>query len=212
MKVLLVTGLLAQDIVKHYIEDAKIDIEVLAIKVPVAAFLTPELISKAIKEKNPINYDLIFVPGLMRGDTAHIFNAVGIPTFKGPRYAADIPIVLDSIGEVEFSTVVPACELLGEKLRQKAMHELKKVEQNQDNLLKNPGNILIKKLAVGKDFPMRIMAEIVDAALMDTEEVQRLAKKFSELGADIIDVGKIAGENRPLTLTFSQLLKTVDTC
>ncbi len=197
MKVLLVTGLLAQDIVKHYIEDAKIDIEVLALKVPVAAFLTPELISKAIKEKNLIDYDLIFVPGLMRGDTTHISNVVGIPTFKGPRYAADIPIVLDSIGEVEFSTIIPACELLGEKLRQKAMYELERVEQNRDNLLKKPGNILIKKLAVGKDFPMRIMAEIVDAALMDTEEVQRLAKKFSDLGADIIDVGMIAGENRP---------------
>jgi dihydropteroate synthase-like protein len=50
---------------------------------------------------------------------------------------------------------------------------------------------------VGRDFPMRIMAEIVDAPLMPLEEVQRLAKVFVGQGADIIDVGMIAGESRP---------------
>ena len=43
MKVLLVTGLLAEEIVKGYIKESPIDAEVLALKVPVAAFLTPEI-------------------------------------------------------------------------------------------------------------------------------------------------------------------------
>jgi dihydropteroate synthase-like protein len=50
---------------------------------------------------------------------------------------------------------------------------------------------------VGKDFPMRVMAEIVDAALMPTDEIQRLAKHYVKMGADIIDVGMVAGESRP---------------
>ena len=57
--------------------------------------------------------------------------------------------------------------------------------------------MLIKNLAIGKDFPMRVMAEIVDAALMESAEIQRLAKHYVQLGADIIDLGMVAGENRP---------------
>jgi dihydropteroate synthase-like protein len=50
---------------------------------------------------------------------------------------------------------------------------------------------------VGKDFPMRVLAEIVDAALMPDDEIQRLAKHFVNMGADLIDVGMVAGESRP---------------
>jgi dihydropteroate synthase-like protein len=57
--------------------------------------------------------------------------------------------------------------------------------------------MLIGDLAVGKDFPMRVMAEIVDAALMPSDEIQRLAKHYVKMGADIIDVGMVAGESRP---------------
>ncbi len=46
--------------------------------------------------------------------------------------------------------------------------------------------MLIGNLAVGKDFPMRVLAEIVDAALMDKETIQQTAKRFVEAGADIL--------------------------
>ena len=197
MRILLITGLLAEDLVKRYIQECKVEAEVLALKVPVAAFLTPDSIASALKGRATKGFDMIFVPGLIRGDTVNISKATGIPTFKGPRYAADLPTTMESIDEVKFSTTVPACDLLGEKLRKKALQELEKVEQNRDKLLKKPGNLLTKNLAIGKDFPMRVMAEIVDAALLETTEVQRLAKQFAQTGADIIDVGMIAGENRP---------------
>jgi len=58
---------------------------------------------------------VILVPGFVRGDTSLITKAFGVQTFKGPRYAADLPTVLDSLGEVQLSTVVPACDLLREK-------------------------------------------------------------------------------------------------
>jgi dihydropteroate synthase-like protein len=57
--------------------------------------------------------------------------------------------------------------------------------------------MLIGDLAVGKDFPMRVLAEIVDAALMDKTAIQHTAKHFVQVGADIIDVGMVAGESRP---------------
>ena len=197
MNVLLITGTLAEDMVKRYAKESSVKTEVLALKVPVAALLTPETIAKALQNVKAKNFDMILVPGLIRGDTTIISNAVGTPTFKGPRYAADLPTVLDSIGEVKLSTVTPACDLLREKLQQKALQELEKIEQNRDDLLKNPGSMLIKDLAVGKDFPMRVMAEIVDAALMPNDEIQSLAKHYVQLGANIIDVGMVAGKSRP---------------
>jgi dihydropteroate synthase-like protein len=57
--------------------------------------------------------------------------------------------------------------------------------------------MLIGDLAIGKDFPMRVLAEIVDAPLMDKDAIQKLAKRFVEAGANIIDVGMVAGESRP---------------
>ena len=71
---------------------------------------------------------MILVPGLVRGDTTVISKATGIPTFKGPRYAADLPTVLDSLCEVQLSTTVSADDLLREKLQQKALQEIEKTE------------------------------------------------------------------------------------
>jgi dihydropteroate synthase-like protein len=196
LKVLLVTGLLAEKAVKSYAKESNVETHVFALKVPVAALLSPQQIAKALKKSAAQGFDLILVPGLMRGDTAVIADSVGTPTFKGPRYAADLPIVLDALERVKLSTVKPACDLLRDELRQKAFQELDSVEKNRDVLLKNPGNMLIADLAVGRDFPMRVLAEIVDAALMPSEEIQRLARHFVNMGADLIDVGMVAGESR----------------
>jgi dihydropteroate synthase-like protein len=200
LKVLLITGSLAEDTVKRYAQGSSVKTEIRALKVPVAALLTPEHIAKALKsaKHNNLDFDVILVPGLIRGDVSVISKFVGILTFKGPRYAADLPTVLDALGQVKLSTVTPACDILREELQQKALQELDNLEKNKDVLLKNPGNILIGELAIGRDFPMRVMAEIVDAPLTAKEEVRRLAKYYAKAGADIIDVGMIVGESRPL--------------
>jgi dihydropteroate synthase-like protein len=195
--VLLITGLLAEKTVKNYAKESNVENKVLVLKVPVAALLSPQQIAKALKKTCVKDFDVILVPGLVRGDTSSIADDMGTPTFKGPRYAADLPTVLDALGRVKLSTVTPAGDLLREELQQKALQELAAVEKNRDSSLKNPGNILIGELAVGKDFPMRVMAEIVDAALMPSNEIQRLVKQYVKMGADIIDVGMVAGESRP---------------
>ncbi|HSV49372.1 MAG TPA: dihydropteroate synthase-like protein, partial [Candidatus Acidoferrales bacterium] len=197
MKALLITGILAEETVKQYAKQSNIQTEVLALNVQVAAFLTPQIISQALKKHNLKNIDIILTPGQMPGDTKTITDTTGVPTYKGPRYAADLPVTLDCLGEVELSTVIPACDLLREKLQQKALAELDKVEQNCAALLKKPGHIKIGDLAVGKEFPMRVLAEIVDAPLLDSAEIKRLAKQYVASGANIIDVGMCAGQTRP---------------
>lgn len=198
MKVLLITGALAEDTVKRYAKESSVDTETLALKMAVAALLTPGTIAKALKNTKLTDFNMILVPGLVRGDTTVISKATGTPAFKGPRYAADLPTVLDSLCEVQLSTVVPACDLLREKLAQKALQEIEKAESNRDELLKKPGSMLIGNLPIGKEFLMRVLAEIVDAPLMGKEAIQQTAKHFVEAGADIIDVGMVAGESQPL--------------
>ena len=197
MKALLVTGLLAEKTVKRYAKESNVETDVFTLKVPVAALLSPEQISKALKKTGIRGFDVILVPGLIRGDTSAIADSTGTPTFKGPRYAADLPTILEALNRVNLSTVTPACDLLREELQRKALQELEAVEKNREELLKKPGNILIGKVPVGKDFPMRVLAEIVDAALMPESEIQRLAEHFVDMGADLIDIGMIAGESRP---------------
>lgn len=197
MKVLLVTGQLAQDLVRGYAKISSIATETVALKIAVAAFLTPKTITEHLKNIELSDFDMILVPGLVRGDTAALTQATGIPAFKGPRYAADLPTVLDLIGKVQLSTTVPACELLREILAEKALQEIQKTEAQREELLKKPGSMLIGDVAVGKDFPMRVLAEIVDAAQMDKETIQATAKRFVLVGADFIDVGMVAGESQP---------------
>lgn len=197
MKVLLVTGQLAQDLVEGYAKESDVETQTIALKVAVAAFLTPQTIVDQLKNTKLSGFNVILTPGLVRGDTSLISRATGIPAFKGPRYAADLPTVLDSICGMQLSTTIPADDLLREKLQRQAMREIEKTEKNRAELLKKPSSMLIGNLAVGKDFPMRVLAEIVDAALMDKETIQQTAKRFVAVGADIIDVGMVAGESQP---------------
>ena len=197
MKVLLITGTLAEDTVKRYAKESSIETETLALKMAVAALLTPQAIADALKTARLVDFNMILIPGLVRGDTTVISKAIGVPAFKGPRYAADLPTVLDSLCEIQLSATLSADELLREKLQKKALEDIEKAEQNREELLKKPGSMLIGDLAVGKDFPMRVLAEIVDAALMDKETIQQTAKRFAAAGADIIDVGMVAGESQP---------------
>ncbi len=197
MNVLLITGTLAQQTIQTFAQKSLTPTKVLTLPVPVAAFLTPQTIATALRNVDLTGVDVVLVPGLVRGDVSTVSAAVGFPVFKGSRYAADLPTVLDSLGEVTLSTTEPACTLLAEKLRQNALNELSKAEENKSQLLQRPHNMLIKQLAVGKDFPMRVLAEIVDAPLMPTEEVRRLAKKYVHDGAAIVDLGMIAGDSHP---------------
>jgi dihydropteroate synthase-like protein len=198
LKVLLVTGKLAENTVKTYANQlVNVNTKIAVLNVPVAAFLNSETILSELKTHNLTDIDMILTPGLSRGDTQIIANTLGIPTFKGPKYAADLPTVFEVINQFPLSTTTPACDLLSDLLTKKALNEIEQIEQNQLELLKQPGSMLIKNLAIGKFFPMRVMAEIVDAALMPDEDIAFFAKSFASQGAHIIDVGMLAGKSSP---------------
>lgn len=198
MKVLIVTGKLASTLVNKVSKKSKQDVHVYTIDIPIAAFLTPRrVVNEIIKLKDLESFDVILTPGLIREDVSPIKDKTGIPTYKGPKDAADLKIVLDMMEKIDLSPKISADKLIEEELRRYALDFIKNFEKDKKmvkKLLKKPENILIGDLPVGEDFPMRILAEIVHAPLLSEDEIIERGKYFINSGADMIDVGMIAGE------------------
>lgn len=200
MRVLLVTGQLAKRDVEGYARESQVEFEVKALPVAVAALLTPRLIASHLRGEDLADFDLVLTPGLVRGDLSVVEDALGIPTFKGPRHAADLPFVLRMIPQAKLSKTTPACDVLQAQLRQSAFKEIEDTESRRQELLEKPWNLLlgrgVSSISIGPDFPTRVIAEILDAPLLSDRELRCQALYYADQGADIIDVGMIAGEAR----------------
>ncbi|BBL61813.1 dihydropteroate synthase [Methanobrevibacter arboriphilus] len=203
MTILIVTGNLAYSSVEKVASESDREVIVHLADSQIAAFLTPRMIIKELKnnyeeELNNGSIDLIITPGLMRKSTDEISESLNIPTFKGPTDGADIGMVLDLIDDLKLSTSKPADKLIEEEKRKKAIKLINEFEsdiQNRKKLLEKPNNILVGNLTVGEDFPMRILAEIANAPILTKEELIRKCEYFLINGADMIDIGMVAGED-----------------
>lgn len=168
MRVLIITGKLASGTVRDAVSASSHEVHVHVVNTPIAAFLTPR---KIISEINDINFsdgapDMIIVPGLIPKDVKVIWEETGIPAYKGPTDAADLPIVLDMLDELELSTRKPADRLIEEEQRRRALQFIEDFENDtrkREELLERDENILIANLPVGRDFPMRVLAEVANA-------------------------------------------------
>ena len=194
-RILLVTGRLAEPLVRKYGKGC----DVFVTPVSVAAFLTPELIVHYLKRAGirSEDYDLILIPGLVRGSAQVIEDEVGVPTFKGPRNAMDLPQTLKALHEgFKLSKERPADELFSlDGLRK--VEDIRNRTRNRryiEDALKKPWNVLIGNLPAGRDFPARILGEVVDAPRLGVEKTVEKAIYYLREGADIIDIGMVAGE------------------
>ena len=126
MKVLLVTGRLAESQVRAFAGEA----DVLVADVDVAAFITPQMLLGAA----PRGYDLILIPGAITADFREAERALGTKIRLGPKHAADLGIVLHHLDkeEIELSRTVPACQLLEGKMREDALDQVERLEARAD--------------------------------------------------------------------------------
>ncbi|MFA4701665.1 dihydropteroate synthase-like protein [Pyrococcus kukulkanii] len=205
MKILLVTGRLAEPIVRKYGKGC----DVFVTPVTVAAFLTPKMIADYLEKAKVKGYDIILVPGLVRGSTQEIEDRIGIPTYKGPKNAVDLPVVLRAIRKgFKLSKEVPADELFSQDAL-KRVQDIKNKVSNKEYIrkaLKKPWNFLIGDLPIGLDFPTRILGEIVDAPRLSMEDVIKRAEYYLKEGADIIDLGMVSGETN---LEFLEMIPEI---
>lgn len=146
----------------------------------IAAFITPKMLERV---PDSGNYDLILIPGLISADFSALEKKLGVPIRRGPRHACDLGFVLQYAGSVEFSTGIPACELLRALRRTDAMREVGALEDGAE------ASFYVKGLKIGGSSSMKVMAEIVDATRLDEDELRTKMNYFVSSGADIIDLG-----------------------
>lgn len=201
MKILIITAKLASQLVKKVTAQSEHEIHVLTVNTPIAAFLTPRRIVAELEKTLPTeieSLDMIITPGLVRKDVSYVEEITGIPTYKGSTDAADLGVVLEMLDKVDLSSKKPADKLIEDELRKRALKYIQDFEEDSPTikkLLKKPENILVGKLPVGEDFPMRVLAEIANAPLLSPKELLKRAQYFVKSGADLVDLGMLAGEN-----------------
>ena len=175
MRLLLPTGSATAGIVRKAAEGHDADVVVTG---EIASFLTPDQLASLVGRGK---YDLVLVSGMCTASFGEVEKETGIPVYRGPRHAADLPLVLPLIGELEFSRTVPADEFLTRRKAGEAYRDLmvKEVEASSD--------LVIRGVKIGGSSRMKVLAEIMDAHRREDlrAEVERL---FYE-GADIVDLG-----------------------
>jgi len=194
LKVLLVTGKLAEPLIRQILNETQTQhtFDVLVLPLAVAAFLHPKYVASQIHLRGPLEeYNLILLPGMVSGDTDFVKKSVGIPTFKGTRYAADLPLLLDNLFDVEsrLSTTQPADLVLADQLAKKARQDLAKGEKGPKKPLPKDYMEIGKgssTVLIGPRMPMRVIAEITDAPLRSEGELGPVL--IPEGGCDRADV------------------------
>jgi dihydropteroate synthase-like protein len=196
-----VTGLLAEKIVKEQISGTKHEVDIFLIPVPVAAFISSKVFLEAFKDTKARNYDLILFPGGTEEDLESIESSTGIPTFKGPYHAAELKVTLENLNSITLSKKTSSSELLKDQIEDNAFSEIKKAEKNWRENIKKYGGFTIgtkeNKIAIGPDLPIRIIAEIVNAPFLDEKTLKKYVEYRENEGADIIDIGMLAGNPKP---------------
>ncbi len=175
MRVLVVTGRLAQDLVRSFAKGA----DVLVLDVDVAAFITPKMLLQAL----PTGYDLILIPGAITADFREAEQKLGLKIRLGPKHAADLGFVLSHLEEVELSPHIPACVLLEGKMRRNAEEQVNLLEVEAEWVLQ------IKSTKIGGSSRMKVLAEIVDATRFSSDALAKKIRYYEDQGADMIDLG-----------------------
>ena len=180
MRVLIVTGTLAEAEVRRHTEGLSHRVDVYTLPVTVAAFITPDYAAGQLGDVDLSGYDMILLPGSMNGDVSPVEEATGVPTYKGPIHAADLSLVIRD--DVELSRTAPANEQVADVIRSKALEAIEAVDRDWRRVLEERGGIVLGrgewKVPVGPGFPMRVVAEIVNAPLMDLGDVTRRAAYY----------------------------------
>jgi len=196
MKILLVTGKLAAKSIREQTKDIPHEIDVVALPVTVAAFMTPAYAARHLAKMELSGYYMILLPGSVNGDVSPVEEATGIPTYKSTLHASDLPLVLSM--DIEFSKTIPASLLVRDALVKQAEDEVRDIEKDWEAILSAQGGMVIGgKLPVSNGLPMRVLAEIVNAPTLSMDAIRSRALYYESQGANLIDIGMLASNPKP---------------
>lgn len=189
-RVLIVTGILAEPIIKQVISKVKTrhKIDVLVTPVSVAAFLTTRYIADYLRKQGirTPDYDYILIPGLTTGSAKIIEETVGIRALKGTINAYDLVDILSMDSLDSLSPDVPADEILRDYREKTAERILLEIESG----LNDENSFSINGLRVPLiPPPIRVAAEITEAHELSIDQVIKRAEYYINYGADILVLG-----------------------
>lgn len=180
---------MAYDILKEYLQPFEESVQILELPLSIAAFMTPEFILQHLKMIDLTAFQSIIVPGFMQGSTQLIEDTLKIPTYKGPRYASDIPIIFQK--SIQLSKTIPADKLI----LTKGIEEYKDILANLYQSFPPHPFFPLSTYRIGIDYPPLILAEIVDAPKLSISKILSMGKYFINNGAQMLDIGAIVGQN-----------------
>jgi dihydropteroate synthase-like protein len=175
MRILLPTGEATEKSVRDAAADLEADVVVTG---PVASFLTPDQLRVLLRKDR---YDIVIVSGMSTASFLEVENETGVPIFRGPRHAADLPLILPYLGEIELSRSVPADDFLVVRRREEAFRTLAEREGAAEC------DFVMRGLKIGGTSRMKVLAEIMDAHRQ--EDLCSRVQQFFLQGADIVDLG-----------------------
>ena len=177
MRILAVTGRLAEEDVRRSL--AGIGADVLVLDLDVAAFITP----KMLMEAHPKGFDLILIPGAVSADFSRAEEVLGSKIRLGPKHAVDLGAVVEHVDEVELSKTIPACVLMAERIASEAKALIGRLESSAGSVLS------LRGVKIGGSSRMKVLAEIVDATRLDSLGLISRIEYYESQGADMIDLG-----------------------
>ncbi|MHC1629505.1 MAG: dihydropteroate synthase-like protein [Methanoculleaceae archaeon] len=177
MRILLPTGSKAEPVVRRAVRTCGVDAEV-RVTGEIAAFLTPGMLRELLRS---VKCDMVIVPGMCTASFADVEEESGVPIYRGPRHAADLPLILPHLDEIPLSRTVPADELIMTRRREEAMERLRKIEEGAH------GDIILRGVPIGGGSRIKVLAEIMDAHRHPS--IREAVEGFFAAGADIVDLG-----------------------
>ena len=179
MRILLPTGSATVGIVKAAVRRAcdryEIDVVVTG---DIASFLAPGDLERLLRGGD---YDMAIVSGMCTASFADVERETGVPVYRGPRHAADLPLVLPVLDRIRLSKTVPADEFLADTRREEACRQVALREEAADS------EFIIRGVKIGGEARMKVLAEIMDAHRRD--DLGGEVRRFFADGADIVDLG-----------------------
>jgi dihydropteroate synthase-like protein len=175
MRILLPTGVSTENLVRC--SAAGFDAEVV-VTGEIASFLTPHLLHELIKKGT---YDLVIVSGMCTASFEQVERDTGVPVYRGPRHAADLPLILPLLDTITLSRTIPADDFLAGKRAEDALKRISERELNAGF------DFAIRDTKIGGGSRIKVLAEVMDAHRVDA--ILDVVEYCFGSGADIVDLG-----------------------
>ncbi len=170
-----------------------VELKIVRVPANVMSLLSADELANMIDRDRVGDADLVIVPGLIQGDISLLSKRIGKPVVRGTKSIADVPPLVRALADgVSLSESEPADKLIETYKREFEERALSRALETSKKIVIGRR----ARLEISRALP-KVIAEIQSATIMSESEVMRMARYYVSQGADVIDIGCVAGKPRP---------------